>query len=77
MTDGVKNDAVDIEMVIGKLHKNASNACKFVEKFIVRLATLSYEDEARNSLKTGLFTPMEFISKENKEKLSAILDKYN
>lgn len=71
------HDSVTVEMVIANLHKNATNAQKVIRETVRRLSENPPISEAHSALKYAIFTPLEKVPDETKEKLSLLLQKYS
>jgi 5'-methylthioadenosine phosphorylase len=70
------HDSVTVEMVIGNLTRNATNAQKVIQEAIRRIAENPPVSEAHSALKFAILTPLDKAPTATKEKLKAILAKY-
>ncbi|MEM8602320.1 MAG: S-methyl-5'-thioadenosine phosphorylase [Cyanobacteria bacterium P01_H01_bin.121] len=70
------HDSVTVEMIIGNLHKNATNAQLVIREAVRRLGANPPASEAHHALKYAILTPMDQAPSETKEKLALILAKY-
>jgi 5'-methylthioadenosine phosphorylase len=70
------HDSVTVEMVIGNLTRNATNAQKVIQEAVRRIAENSPVSEAHSALKFAILTPLDKAPDATKEKLKAILAKY-
>lgn len=70
------HDSVTVEMVIGNLHKNATNAQKVIRSVVQKIAAQPPASVAHDALKYAILTPKDQISAETREKLAVLLDKY-
>ena len=71
-----EHDSVTVDMIIGNLHKNASNAQRVIKETVKRLSQSPPESKAHNALKHAIFTPLDQAPTATKEQLSLILQKY-
>lgn len=70
------HDSVTVEMVIGNLHKNATNAQKVIRAVVEKLATNPPQSAAHDALKYAILTPLDQVPASTKEKLALLLNKY-
>jgi 5'-methylthioadenosine phosphorylase len=70
------HDSVTVEMVIGNLMKNATNAQGVIQEVVKRLAANPPESEAHSALKYAVITPLDKAPAATKEKLALLLGKY-
>ena len=70
------HDSVTVEMVIGNLMKNATNAQKVIREVVRRLSENPPESEAHSALKYAIITPLDKAPAATKEKLGLLLQKY-
>ncbi|ANV83011.1 methylthioadenosine phosphorylase [Picosynechococcus sp. PCC 7003] len=70
------HDSVTVEMVIGNLHKNATNAQKVIQAVVEKLATNPPQSAAHDALKYAILTPLDQVPASTKEKLALLLNKY-
>lgn len=70
------HDSVTVEMVIGNLMKNATNAQRVIQEVVKRLAANPPESEAHSALKYAVITPLDKAPTATKEKLALLLSKY-
>lgn len=70
------HDSVTVEMVIGNLHKNATNAQKVIRAVVEKLATNPPQSAAHDALKYAILTPLDQVPGSTKEKLALLLNKY-
>jgi 5'-methylthioadenosine phosphorylase len=70
------HDSVTVEMVIGNLMKNATNAQQVIRAAVQRLAINPPPSEAHSALRYAILTPRDQISPAVKERLGLILQKY-
>lgn len=70
------HDSVTVEMVIGNLMKNATNAQRVIQEVVKRLAANPPASEAHSALKYAVITPLDKAPAATKEKLSLLLSKY-
>ncbi|WP_030006742.1 S-methyl-5'-thioadenosine phosphorylase [Picosynechococcus sp. NKBG042902] len=70
------HDSVTVEMVIGNLHKNATNAQKVIRAVVEKLAANPPQSPAHDALKYAILTPLDQVPASTKEKLALLLNKY-
>ncbi|MBW4538058.1 MAG: S-methyl-5'-thioadenosine phosphorylase [Myxacorys chilensis ATA2-1-KO14] len=70
------HDSVTVEMVIGNLRRNATNAQKVIQETVRRLTQNPPPSEAHSALKYAILTPLDKIPDAAKEKLNLLLEKY-
>lgn len=70
------HDSVTVEMVIGNLQKNATNAQRIIRETVRRLNQEPPVSEAHDALKYAIITPLEKASQTAKDKLEPLLRKY-
>lgn len=70
------HDSVTVEMVIGNLHKNSTNAQKVIREVVQRLSANPPSSIAHDALKYAILTPKDQITEATKQKLALILKKY-
>jgi 5'-methylthioadenosine phosphorylase len=70
------HDSVTVDMIIGNLHKNATNAQRVIQETVKRLAANSFVSEAHSALKYAIITPMDKVPEATKQKLGLLLQKY-
>lgn len=70
------HDSVTVEMVIGNLQRNATNAQKVIQETVRRLTQNPPPSEAHSALKYAILTPLDKIPDSAKEKLNLLLEKY-
>lgn len=70
------HDSVTVEMVIGNLQKNATNAQTVIRSVVGKLAANPPQSIAHDALKYAILTPKDKVPAATKTKLAAILDKY-
>ncbi|ANV89266.1 S-methyl-5'-thioadenosine phosphorylase [Picosynechococcus sp. PCC 8807] len=70
------HDSVTVEMVIGNLHKNATNAQKVIRAVVEKLAANPPQSAAHDTLKYAILTPLDQVPASTKEKLALLLNKY-
>lgn len=70
------HDSVTVEMVIGNLQKNATNAQKVIKSVVQRLAEQPPTSVAHDALKYAILTPKAQVSQASRERLGVLLDKY-
>ncbi|BAQ63557.1 S-methyl-5'-thioadenosine phosphorylase [Geminocystis sp. NIES-3709] len=71
-----EHDHVTVETVIQNLHQNAINAQKVIRETVKLIADKPFVSTAHSALQTSIFTPLDKVSPEIKEKLASILQKY-
>lgn len=70
------HDSVTVEMVIGNLMKNATNAQKVIREVVRRIAANPPASEAHSALKYAIITQFDQAPAATKEKLGLLLKKY-
>jgi 5'-methylthioadenosine phosphorylase len=70
------HDSVTVEMVIGNLRRNATNAQQVIQETVRRLAQNPPPSEAHSALKYAILTPLDKAPEATKQKLSLFLQKY-
>lgn len=70
------HDSVTVEMVIGNLQKNATNAQRVIREVVSRIAAHPPESEAHSALKYAIITPLDKAPQAALDKLSLLLQKY-
>ena len=70
------HDSVTVEMVIGNLQKNATNAQKVIRSVVAKLAANPPASIAHDALKYAILTPKDNVPTATQDKLKAILSKY-
>ena len=70
------HDSVTVEMVIGNLRKNATNAQLIIQEVVGRLAANPPASDAHDALKYAILTPLDHISSEAQDRLKYVLKKY-
>lgn len=70
------HDSVTVDMVIGNLRKNATNAQSIIQEVVSRLAAKPPISDAHDALKYAILTPLDQISSEAQERLKCVLKKY-
>jgi 5'-methylthioadenosine phosphorylase len=70
------NDSVTVEMVIGNLQRNATNAQKVIQATVKHLAENPPASDAHSALKFAILTPLDQVPATTKEKLNLLLKKY-
>ncbi|MBV5260746.1 S-methyl-5'-thioadenosine phosphorylase [Synechococcus moorigangaii CMS01] len=70
------HDSVTVEMVIGNLHKNATNAQQVIRTVVEKLAANPPQSAAHDALKYAILTPLDQVPAATKEKLALLLNKY-
>ena len=70
------HDSVTVEMVIGNLHRNATNAQKVIKETVRRLAENPPASEAHSALKYAILTQLNKVPAATKEKVGLLLKKY-
>jgi len=70
------HDSVTVEMVIGNLRRNATNAQQVIQETVRRLAQNPPPSEAHSALKYAILTPLDKAPEATKQKLSLLLQKY-
>ncbi|PSO88962.1 MAG: S-methyl-5'-thioadenosine phosphorylase [Cyanobacteria bacterium SW_5_48_44] len=71
-----QHDNVSVEMVIGNLQRNATNAQKVIQAAVQRLSDNPPASEAHSVLKYAILTPLDKAPAQTKEKLELLLKKY-
>lgn len=69
-------EPVSVEMVIGNLRKNATNAQTVLREVVQRLATTPLVSDAHDALKFSILTDLSTVKPERLSELNAILKKY-
>ena len=70
------HDSVTVEMVIGNLQKNATNAQRVIREVVNRIAAAPPPSEAHSALKYAIITPLDKAPQATLDKLSLLLQKY-
>ncbi|MEQ8757332.1 MAG: S-methyl-5'-thioadenosine phosphorylase [Coleofasciculus sp. G1-WW12-02] len=70
------HDSVTVEMVIGNLQRNATNAQQVIQETVRRIAQNPPPSEAHSALKYAILTPLDKVPEATKQKLSLFLQKY-
>ncbi|MEY3300266.1 MAG: hypothetical protein RLZZ597_3526 [Cyanobacteriota bacterium] len=70
------HDSVTVEMVIGNLQKNATNAQRVIREVVNRIAANPPQSEAHSALQYAIITPMDKAPQATLDKLSLLLKKY-
>lgn len=70
------HDSVTVEMVIGNLQRNATNAQKVIQETVRRLSQNPPQSEAHSALKYAILTRLDQAPAATKEKLHFLLQKY-
>lgn len=70
------HDSVTVEMVIGNLQRNATNAQKVIQETVRRLSENPPASEAHSALKYAILTQLDKVPAATKEKLGLLLKKY-
>ncbi|MGB7442731.1 MAG: S-methyl-5'-thioadenosine phosphorylase [Coleofasciculaceae cyanobacterium] len=70
------HDSVTVEMVIGNLMRNATNAQQVIQETVKRLSKNPPQSEAHSALKYAILTSLEKVPEATKEKLALLLQKY-
>ena len=63
-------------MIIGNLHKNATNAQQVIRATVQRLGANLFVSAAHSALKYAIITPMDQVPAATKQKLDLLLKKY-
>ncbi|HEY9635040.1 MAG TPA: S-methyl-5'-thioadenosine phosphorylase [Coleofasciculaceae cyanobacterium] len=71
------HDTVTVEMVIGNLQRNATNAQKVIQETVRRLSENPPASEAHSALKYAILTQLDKVPAATKEKLELLLKKYS
>ncbi|MBE9127707.1 MULTISPECIES: S-methyl-5'-thioadenosine phosphorylase [unclassified Coleofasciculus] len=70
------HDSVTVEMVIGNLMRNATNAQKVIQEIVQRLSDNPPVSETHSALKHAILTPLDKVPGATKKKLGLLLKKY-
>lgn len=70
------HDSVTVEMVIGNLQRNATNAQQVIQETVRRIAQNPPPSEAHSALKYAILTPLDKVPEATKQKLILFLQKY-
>jgi 5'-methylthioadenosine phosphorylase len=70
------HDSVTVEMVIGNLMKNATNAQQVIRETVRRLSEHPPASDAHSALRYAILTPLDQAPSATREKLSLLLKKY-
>ncbi|MGC1246363.1 MAG: S-methyl-5'-thioadenosine phosphorylase, partial [Spirulinaceae cyanobacterium] len=70
------HDSVTVEMVIGNLQRNATNAQKVIQTAVKNLGSNPPESVAHSALKYAIITPLDTAPQATKQKLELLLKKY-
>lgn len=70
------HDSVTVEMVIGNLQRNATNAQQVIQETVRRIAQNPPPSEAHSALKYAILTPLDKVPEATKQTLSLFLQKY-
>jgi 5'-methylthioadenosine phosphorylase len=70
------HDSVTVEMVIGNLQRNATNAQKVIQETVRRLSENPPTSDAHSALKYAILTPLDKVPQATKEKMELLLKKY-
>lgn len=70
------HDHVTVDMVIGNLMRNATNAQKVIQETVQRLSANPPISDAHSALKNAILTPLDKVPEETKNKLGLLLQKY-
>ena len=70
------HDSVTVDMIIGNLHKNATNAQQVIQATVKRLGADLFVSEAHSALKYAIITPMDKVPAATKQKLGLLLQRY-
>ncbi len=68
--------SVTVEMIMTNLQRNVTNGQKVIMETVGRLSNNPPSSKAHSALKHALFTPLNKVSPEQKEKLAPLLQKY-
>jgi len=71
------HDSVTVEMIIGNLQRNATNAQKVIQEVVRRLSENPPSSLAHSALKYAILTPLQSAPAATKEKLALLLKKYS
>lgn len=70
------HDSVTVEMIIGNLQRNATNAQKVIQATVRRLSQSPPASKAHSALRHAILTPLNQVPETTKEKLALLLEKY-
>lgn len=70
------HDSVTVEMVIGNLQRNVTNAQKVIQESVRRLSENAPRSDAHSALKYAILTQLDKAPAATKEKLGLLLQKY-
>ncbi len=70
------HDSVTVEMIIGNLQRNATNAQKVIQAAVKSLGSNPPESLAHSALKYAIITPLATAPQATKQKLEILLKKY-
>jgi 5'-methylthioadenosine phosphorylase len=70
------HDSVTVDMVIGNLQKNATNAQRVIREVVNRLAANPPQSEAHSGLQYAIITPMDKAPQATLDKLDLLIKKY-
>lgn len=70
------HDSVTVEMVIGNLFKNASNAQQVIRETVRRLSQNPPISDAHSALKNAILTPLDKVPSASRDKLELLLRNY-
>lgn len=70
------HDSVTVEMIVGNLHQNATNAQRVIQEVVKRLAANPFESEAHSALKYAVITPLDTVPAATKARLTLLFKKY-
>lgn len=70
------HDSVTVDMVIGNLQKNATNAQRVIREVVNRLAANPPQSEAHSALQYAIITPMDKAPQATLDKLDLLIRKY-
>ncbi|MGJ3246167.1 MAG: S-methyl-5'-thioadenosine phosphorylase [Elainellaceae cyanobacterium] len=70
------HDSVTVEMVIGNLLKNASNAQQVIRETVRRLSQNPPPSDAHSALKYAILTPLDKVPSASRDKLELLLRNY-
>lgn len=71
-----EHDSVTVEMIIGNLHRNATNAQRVIQATVAKLTTNPPASKAHKALRHAILTPLDKVPDQTKEKLAVILQPY-
>jgi 5'-methylthioadenosine phosphorylase len=71
-----EHDSVSVEMVVGNLKRNATNAQKVILETVRRLSEHPPESAAHTALQYAILTPLDKVPEATKNKLELFLRKY-